>query len=535
MKYKILFLSLSLFIGIFLKAQNSVQINVDARRSVGKLEPFWASQIIHPTEFVLTGWGKKFVDLITETGAAQQYIRIYNQPEKAFRTDVVGNISYDWSTFDEMADIILTSGNRLKVVFFGMPHELAAHPESVKKRPYGGIVCISPPKEYKQWQELCADFTRHVVEKYGLNEVKRWTFRCWNEPDLNSFWYKGDISEYLKLYDYFAEGVKGVNRELKIGGPALTSTGTYNNPENLRMFFEHVVNGINYATGQTGSPIDFVSIHTYGGSSAGGGPGREYPEVDYLIEQQIRCADIRDEYPQLKNIPIHVEEWGESSGGTIGVSTKPIADIRNSQYGAAFLAAWIERHIRMREENDRKIEAFTFCASGYETIPEYDFMGYRTLDTKNGFHKPILNGYKLLKKLGTELIPVQTKTDKHIFSFATRDENKISVVVVNYQDEHPFNDGISKMISLQVKPHWTASGNVTVKHWRIDEKHSNAYTVFKELGSPKLPDPMQIDAIKQRMDLELMETPQQIKSKDKIDLKFYLPCNSVSLIEFIQN
>jgi xylan 1,4-beta-xylosidase len=162
-------------------------------------------------------------------------------------------------------------------------------------------------------------------------------------------------------------------------------------------------------------------------------------------------------------------------------------------------------------------------------------MGYRTLDTKNGYHKPILNGYKLLKKLGTELIPVQTKTDKHIFSFATKDENKISVVVVNYQDEHPFNDGISKMISLQVKPHWTASRNVTVKHWRIDEKHSNAYTVFKELGSPKLPDPMQIDAIKQRMDLELMETPQQIKSKDKINLKFYLPCNSVSLIEFIQN
>jgi hypothetical protein len=58
MKYKILFLSLSLFIGTFLKAQNSVQINVDARRSVGKLEPFWTSQIIHPTEFVLTGWGK---------------------------------------------------------------------------------------------------------------------------------------------------------------------------------------------------------------------------------------------------------------------------------------------------------------------------------------------------------------------------------------------------------------------------------------------------------------------------------------------
>ncbi|MDR0430579.1 MAG: hypothetical protein LBH58_08915 [Tannerellaceae bacterium] len=524
-----------LFFYIPADSQKTVKINVDAAQYTGKLEPFWASQIIHPTEFLLTGWGKNFIDMITEAGAARQYIRIYNQPERAFRKDKNDRIYYDWSVFDEMAEMILTSGNKLKIVFFGMPYELALHKESVKKRPYGGLVCISPPEDYRKWEELCADFTRHVVQKYGPEEVKQWTFRCWNEPDLSGFWHKADLREYLKLYDHFAKAVKEVCPEIRIGGPALTSTGTYNKPENLEMFLDHIVKGTNHATGEKGAPIDFIAVHTYGGSGAGGGPGRQYPEVDYLIEQHIRYADMRDKYPELKDIPIHVEEWGEASGGTTGVSSKPTADIRNSQYGAAFLAAWVERHVRMQLENNRNIESFTFCSSGYETLAEYDFMGYRTLDTRNGFQKPVLNTYRILNKLDSELVSVDVDKDNHITAFATRGKDKISIIVINYQHEHPFNDGISKLISLQVKPQWEATCSVSINHWRIDNRHSNAYTVFKELGSPKLPNPMEIDAIKERMGLEILEPSKQMKGSHKINMKFYLPCNAVSLIEISKN
>ena len=514
------------------QSPNTVQVQVDAVKPIGKLDPFWASQIVHPTEFLLTDWGRDFIKLITESGAARQYIRIYNQPENAFRKDADGKISYDWSDFDKMATTILATGCKLNVVFFGMPSEIADHPESVRKRPYGATVCSSPPKDYKQWEEVCADFTRHVVAKYGLDEVKQWTFRCWNEPD-GGFWYKGDLQAYLKLYDYFAKAVKGVCPEIKIGGPGLTSGGTYRKPENLRMFFEHVTAGTNHATGEVGAPIDYIAVHTYGGSSAGGGPNRQYPELDYMMEQQLLFADIRDEFPQLRKMPIHVEEWGETSNGTTGVAAKPTADIRNSQYGAAYLAAWVERHIRIRTENDRKIGGFTFCASGYEKIADHDFMGYRTLDTKSGFHKPILNGYKLLNKLDAELIAVRTEENKNITTFATRDKHRICVVVVNYQHVKPFNDGLTNLVSLQIKSH-LGSGNVVLKHWRIDEKHSNAYTAFKEIGSPKQPDQTQIDAIKKRMDLELLEPPQRMESKDSFDLKFDLPCNAVSLIEIVK-
>lgn len=44
----------------FSTVDRSVEIKVDASRTVGELKPFWASQIIHPTEFLRTEWGRDF-------------------------------------------------------------------------------------------------------------------------------------------------------------------------------------------------------------------------------------------------------------------------------------------------------------------------------------------------------------------------------------------------------------------------------------------------------------------------------------------
>lgn len=518
----------------FSEPVRKISVTVDATRSLGELEPFWASQIIHPTEFLPTEWGRNYVKILRETGAAQQFIRIYNQPENAIWIDEDGNIFYDWSHFDEMAEIILPTGNKLKVVFFAMPPELAEHPESIRTRPYGAVVCTSPPRDYKQWEELVNDFMAHVVRKYGIDEVKQWHFRCWNEPDLGGFWHEGDLNEYLKLYDHFTKAAREFSADLKIGGPALSSTKTYREPENFRFFLEHVTKGKNHATGERGSPVDFLSIQTYGGAGGRGGWQREFPEVDYIIDNQIRLADIRDEYPTLRDLPIYVDEWGVTSGGNRGIDSEPMADVRNSQYAAAFLTTMVERHIRMRLENDRNIGTFTYCAMN-DALPEHDFMGRRKLISKHGFHKPILNAYKLLYKLAPEMIHVQTDANLHVTAFATRDNDRITIVVTNHQHDRVYNEGPFYPVTLNIKSSWKPESEVTLKHWRIDENHSNAYTVFKELGSSGIPNPLEVDAIKERMELELLGFPKQFKMKDLNNLSFELPCNAVSLIEIIRD
>ncbi len=520
----------------FSQTGGRVQVNVDATRTQGKLEPFWASQIIHPTEALLTDWGKGFLQMLKETGAARQHVRIYNQPETAIRVAADGTVTYDWGRFDEMAGLILATGNKLKVVFFSMPPALAAYPEAMKTRPNGARFCISPPKDYRQWEALCADFTRHVVAKFGMDEVRQWSFTCWNEPDLSGFWLKADMPEYLKLYDYFAKGVKGACPEIPIGGPALSSTKTYSDPKQFQLFLEHVAGGTNSAAGGVGAPVDFLGVHTYGGSGGGGGPGRKFPDVAYMLEQQLRYADLRDAYPKLKGLPIHVEEWGETSGGTAGVSAKkPAADVRNSEYGAAFLTAWVERHIRMRQESDRHFASFTFCASGYEKPPEHDFMGYRTLDTKNGFRKPILNAYTLLNKLAPELVKAETvPPGGPVSAFATRDGGRVTVVLTNYQHDRIDGSGAPAPVTVTIVSPWGAGTRVTLSHWRIDARHSNAYTAFKAIGSPANPTPEQIAVVKSRMGLELLEPVRQVDSSALAALSLDLPCNAVSLIELVK-
>jgi xylan 1,4-beta-xylosidase len=511
-----------------------VGIQVDATRAIGNLEPFWASQILHPTERLLTDEGANLLCLMAETGAARQFVRIYNQPEEAIRVAEDGTISYDWGRFDQMAEMILATGNKLKVVFFGMPRELAAHPEAEKLRPSGARVCFSAPKDYRQWEAMCGDFTRHVIGKYGRDEVRQWTFRCWNEPNLPTFWHRADMAAYLKLYDHFAKGVKEVCPEIRIGGPALSSTSTFQDPKFFRMFLEHVTKGVNHATGGTGSPIDFISVHTYGGSGGAGGPGRAFPDVAYMLEQQSLYAGIRDEFPKLRNLPIHVEEWGETSGGTTGVSAqKPTADVRNSEYGAAFLATWVAHHVRMRQDRDRLFRNFTFCGSGYERPRAHDFMGFRTLETKNGFHKPILNAYKLLNKLAPELVhSVTGPAEGPVSTFATRDAKRITVLVTHYRHDRIHGEGDPIPVKLDMAPHWPPGRTLTLQHWRIDREHSNAYTVFRKLGSPKDPTPEQIATVKKGMHLELLEPARNMDSAKPVSLRLNLPPNAVSLLEF---
>ncbi len=507
-------------------------ISVAIPRERTRLEPFWASQIIHPTESLLTDWGNEFLHLLAETGAAREHIRIYNQPEEAIRVGDNGDISYDWNRFDMMAESILATGNAVKVVFFGMPYEIARYPESEKVRPNGARVCISPPKDYNLWQQMCSDFTHHVVNQYGEEELKRWSFRCWNEPDLANFWHESDLNEYLKLYDYFAKGVKDVCPSLTVGGPALSSSKTYKNPENITFFLDHVTRGVNHSTGGTGAPIDFLGIHTYGGQSAGGGPGRKYPAVDYMLELHNLYAETLNRYPELKKIPIHVEEWGPSSGGTTGVAEKPMASIRNTEYGAAFLTDLVARHIEMRRHGGRNFKGFTFCASGYEKPPSHDFMGYRTLHTKNGFHKPILNAFKLLNRLGPYLARVDHQCQTpHLTAFATFDEKKLTVVTTNYQFDRIDSAGTECQVSLNIELPLENNDEVRLNHWRINSQHSNAHTAFQDIGAPKNPTPEHIQVVKKRMDLERIAPPSAVNVRNLSEYNFSLPCNAVSLIE----
>jgi xylan 1,4-beta-xylosidase len=510
---------------------------VDARRSMGSNDRFWASAVFHPTEFLDTAWGREHLALLREGGVTLNYVRIYCQPEDAAYLRDDGSIGYKWDHFDRRADLILAQGCRLLVSFYSMPPQIAANPDTHRKRPFldGKKIYIGPPKDYRQWQEACADFTRQVVARYGEDRVAQWRFTCWNEPDLAGFWAKGDLVEYRKLYDHFAAGVKSACARVPIGGPVLSGTHTFAHPGNYRDFLKHITSGSNHADGRTGSPIDYIAVHTYGGSGAAGSTYSKFPSVDYIMEQQQRLVAMRDEFPALRRVPLVVQEWGVTSSGATGMEKQPMAEVRNTPYAAAFLTTLVARQVEWRRSAQPGIQDLFICLSGYEVARKSDFEGKRTVQTRSGFDKPILNGYRLLARLGPEWVAcdIDPSTRGAITALATRDgDRRVSILLTHFRPDQPQSEGATRTVRLRLAHLWPAGAEGRLRHWRIDGTHSNAYAVFIAEGRPRQTEPAQATRIKQRMGLEQLEPERTVPVSGPLELTVTLPVNAVSLLEF---
>ncbi|MGW0229357.1 GH39 family glycosyl hydrolase [Actinopolymorpha singaporensis] len=160
--------------------------------------------------------------------------------------EVDGEPVYDFSEVDEVYDAILGIGLRPVVEIGFMPRDLASDPDRTVFE-YGAI--ISPPKDWQRWGDLVHALVRHLVDRYGIDEVRRWEFEVWNEANLEVFW-SGTRQEWMHLYDVTAFAVKDVDSQLVVDGPSSAAAGWVDE------LLAHVA--------ESGAPLDFVSTHTYG-------------------------------------------------------------------------------------------------------------------------------------------------------------------------------------------------------------------------------------------------------------------------------
>jgi xylan 1,4-beta-xylosidase len=75
-----------------------------------------------------------------------------------------------------------------------------------------------------------------------------------------------------------------------------------------------------------------------------------------------------------------------------------------------------------------------------------------------------------------------------------------------------------------------------VTEYRIDEHHSNAHTVWEQLGCPDWPDDEQIAAMRSREKLEAVFEDHPVAASGGVaEVKLSLPVHSVSLLVFELN
>ena len=210
----------SLLATLVLAQLGGEDIVVNARAAGRPFPHFW-EQIFGSGRAILSLRDSYRQDLRTMKAAtAIQYVRfhaIFHDEVGVYDEDAGGRLLYNWSYVDQIYDGLLENGVRPFVEMSFMPRKLAA---SLEPHAFWYKPLPSPPKDYPKWGDLVYNFARHLVDRYGIDEVAQWYFEVWNEPNIDFWTGQPKQATYFELYDHAARAIKRADLRLRVGGPA---------------------------------------------------------------------------------------------------------------------------------------------------------------------------------------------------------------------------------------------------------------------------------------------------------------------------
>ena len=503
-------------------------IHVNSQKTVREIDNFWSHIHFHPTDAIEDNWGQEILDQVSRDKAART-VRIYAMLEDIVTRDEKGKLCFDFTLNDIRIDYMLSQGFQLLICYNFMPRCLAKNPAQLSKleRYKGKRVNYSEPNDYAEWQEVVYQYTQHLVDRYGEATVSRWYLHCWNEPDI-LYWLNDKVEydpekivSYIKLYDHFAQGILRATGKARFGGPSAAFHMPF-----FEAFLEHTRSGINQATGEQGSRLDFVSIHTYANNPAKIAAG-EHPEVRRNLDRIIAYHEVMKKYG-YGDKEILIDEWGASSGGFIGSDRFPEMAFRDTAYLPAFYARMVDVYLAELAKRGINVSRTMICLSGQHDLKK-DFDGFRSFFTLNRFPKPIYNGYVMLSRLGNHLLDVSLEApDPRVGVIPTADENGTCSILVYYMDEDFRKTLPNTKVTLQLSG---LEGRYRLKHLRLDQATCNSHAKWAALGKPENPDQMQREIIRKAGRLDLY-VPEEIIEGERYEESIVMTQNALSLLVF---
>lgn len=283
---------------------------------------------------------------------------------------------YNFTYLDRVLDSYLELGLRPFLELGFMPEKLASGTQTV----FYWKGNVTPPKSYEKWKDMVQALLRHLIERYGTDEVLTWPVEVWNEPNLPGFWYCADMQEYFKLFADTFYAIKEVDERFQVGGPAVC--GGSDKPWILGfMEFchkEHI-------------PVDFITRHHY---------TTDFPDEDghygYAdlsdpekgFENLHSTRKIIDSFEEYRGLKIHLTEFN--------TSYIPNCPLHDTNQNAAYIAHQLSR---LGDDN----ESYSYWTFGdvFEErgVPFTPFHGGFGLLAEGCIPKPTFWTFHFFKKL----------------------------------------------------------------------------------------------------------------------------------------
>ncbi len=383
--------------------------------------------------------------------------------------DAQGNPVFNFSYIDQIYDGLLASGVRPFVELSFMPNKLAA---SQTHQAFFYKPNVAPPKDYAKWDAMITQLARHLVDRYGIDEVSQWYFEVWNEPNLDFWAGKPAQATYFELYDHTARDLKAVSSRLRVGGPATAQAAWAD------VFIRHC--------SDNKVPVDFVSTHVYANDTAEDVFGTH----ENIPRDRMVCRAVGKVHDQIKasplpNLPLLWTEFNASYKNETDVTDAP------------YMGPWLANTIRQCDGLVDEMAYWSFSDVFEEQgVVKQPFYGGYGLIAEDGIPKPAFNVFLLLHKLGDQRLAAQSED-----VLVTRRADHTLVLAV-WNLTTPGSQGPSKEIELRFRHAQVSS----VELMRVDADHGDPRRAYEAMGSPRFPSREQIETLRAAARLSSPET-----------------------------
>jgi xylan 1,4-beta-xylosidase len=422
------------------------------------------------------------------------YVRfhaILDDEDGVYSEDAQGNPVYNWSYVDQIYDGLLDNGIRPFVEISFMPKTLASR---MDYQAFWYHPIVSPPKSYEKWDALITAFAKHLIARYGIEEVSQWYFEVWNEPNLDFWSGKPAQQTYFELYDHTARALKAVNQRIRVGGPATAQAAW-------------VSDMIVHAT-QNQVPLDFVSTHVYGNDSA----ENVFHDHRPITPHGMVCPAVEKVHNEIlqsarPTIPLIWSEFNASYS-----NQQEVTD-------SIFMGPWMANTIRECDGLTEMMSYWTFSDVFEEQgVIKTPFYGGFGLVAEDGIPKPSFDAFELLHMLGTERLA--EKADDVLVT--RRKDGTLVIAAWNFVE--PGASGPEKTIDLDLKG-ISNGARATIR--RVDAQHGDTLDAWKKMGSPNFPTREQIVALRKASEMG----PPEIRTLGGRRLVLTLPPMGLAVVE----
>ena len=130
---------------------------------------------------------------------------VLSEDMHVYSEDAAGEPVYSFAFVDKVFDFLLSVGLRPLVQLSFMPEALAR----THKRLFGYLV--SEPSSLEKWSALVTALIRHLQARYGQEELRRWLFCVWEQPDTPENLY--GFSDTESVYCFYRETYRAVKTQ----------------------------------------------------------------------------------------------------------------------------------------------------------------------------------------------------------------------------------------------------------------------------------------------------------------------------------